>query len=625
MCGIVGYIGPKQAHPILLDGLKRLEYRGYDSAGLCVAGENGKLSILRAAGKIRVLEELLKKDPPKGIRGIGHSRWASHGKPSEENAHPHTDCKKEIVIVHNGIIENYFSLREELGTKGHRFSSETDTEVITHLLEENLQRLKSRATPHPPHLAHPLLFLAVQETVKELKGSFAMTLLWKQAPDTLIAVRNDCPLAIGLGDREFFVASDVPAFLPYTRNVLFLEDREIAVLSSQQCLLFNFEGKKVSREPLSIKWNLSQAEKGGYKHFMLKEIFEQPRAVEDTLRGRIGPNSTPGFLQELNLDAEILKRVRRVHLVGCGTAYHAGLVGKYLLEHLAGIPCEAEIASEFRYRRPTLDPETLLIAISQSGETADTLSAVREAKKRTSHLLAICNCVGSTLTREVPSTLTTHCGPEIGVASTKAFLGQLTALTLVALHAGFLRGQLSAEELRSFSEELLKIPGGIRQVLKEEPAVLKISKEMYKKEHLLYLGRHIQYPICLEGALKLKELSYIHAEGYAAGEMKHGPIALIDESMPVVALATRSRLYDKLCGNLQEAVARGAVLISVVNPGDRAVTAQSAWTLEVPEVPELLSPLVNIVPLQLFAYHMARQRGCDVDQPRNLAKSVTVE
>ncbi|MBI4051546.1 MAG: glutamine--fructose-6-phosphate transaminase (isomerizing) [Elusimicrobia bacterium] len=624
MCGIIGYIGSRQATPIILEGLKNLEYRGYDSAGLAVIS-NGGVELRRSVGKLSNLDELVRQKPVPGTCAVGHNRWATHGAPSQENAHPHTDCTRKLVVVHNGIIENYLTLKDGLSAAGHVFQSETDSEVVAHLIEEKLKKLRAARGSVARDLLEPLFFDAVRQAVQELHGAYALGILWADCPKMLLGVRSQCPLVVGLGQTEMFLASDVPAFLSYTRKAVFMEDGEIAVLNQGECRFFKLDGQKTDKVPLQIQWDRTMAEKAGFKHFMLKEIYEQPRAIEDTLRGRLFPLKDGALSRECGLSSAALKDISRIHLVACGTAYHAGLIGKYLLEHFAKVPCEVDIASEYRYRDISVDQNTLVVAISQSGETADTLAAVREARTRGAKALAICNSVGSSLTRESDFTLYTHCGPEIGVASTKAFVGQLLALYLLTLHSSLARDVFSETEGRKFVEDILRLPGLIRTVLKLDSSILEIAGKFYEKEHFLFLGRHINYPVALEGALKLKEISYIHAEGYAAGEMKHGPIALIDPKLPVVAIMTQSSVFEKTLSNLEEAKARGALLIALVTQGDRHVRGKADMVLELPQVPEFFSPMINVVPLQLLAYHIAHLRGCDVDQPRNLAKSVTVE
>jgi glucosamine--fructose-6-phosphate aminotransferase (isomerizing) len=613
MCGIVGYVGTRDAVPVIIEGLRKLEYRGYDSAGVAVV-RNGQLMRRRAAGKLQNLEESLQKDPLSGDYGVGHTRWATHGRPTEENAHPHQDTAGNIVVVHNGIIENYLALKTRLQAAGHVFVTQTDTEVVAHLVS---------------HHYKGSLEEAVMKAVGEIEGIYALVLLHKNEPQTLVGARLGPPLVVGLGSGEHFLASDIPALLPYTRDFLFLEDGEVVTVRPGSATLKNASGATVKRAPQRIAWDPVQAEKGGYRHFMLKEIHEQPRAVRDSLLGRIGLEEGGVHLEELGEAAERLKNVRRVVLLACGTSWHAGLVGKFLLEQVAGIPAEVDYGSEFRYRTPIVDTDTLAVAISQSGETADTLAAFREAKRKGALPIGICNVQGSMLTREAAGSLLTHAGPEIGVASTKAFTGQLTALALLALHLGRLRGTLSAEACRRHLEGLARIPHLMEQTLALEGPIDDISKTLMQARDFLYLGRGINYPIALEGALKLKEISYIHAEGYPAGEMKHGPIALIDETLPVVVLCPRGHVYEKMVSNVQEVKARGGRVIAVVSAGDTQVRSvidpARDSVIEVPITDELWSPFLMVLPLQLLAYKVAVRAGRDVDQPRNLAKSVTVE
>jgi glucosamine--fructose-6-phosphate aminotransferase (isomerizing) len=612
VCGIVGYVGTRDAVPVILEGLRRLEYRGYDSAGLAVVTEGG-LQRRRSAGKLRNLEDSLRAEPLQGAWGVGHTRWATHGRPSEENAHPHQDCQGRLVVVHNGIIENYLALKARLQAQGHHFATQTDTEVIAHLAES--------------HFAGSLEE-AVRRTVAELEGIYALVVLHRDAPQTLVAARMGPPMVVGLGQGEHFLASDVPALLPYTRDFVFLDDGEVVTVTPEARRIVAAGGRGVERPPQRIAWDPVQAEKGGYRHFMLKEIHEQPRAVRDTLLGRIGLDDGEVHLEELGGAAAGLKGAERVVLLACGTSWHAALVGKFLLEQVAGVPTEVDYGSEFRYRTPLVGETTLAVAISQSGETADTLAAFREAKRRGALAVAICNVQGSMLTREAAGTLLTHAGPEIGVASTKAFTSQLVALALLALHLGRLRGTLSREACRERLLGLTRIPQLMEQALATETAVEELSKSLMQARDFLYLGRGIHYPIALEGALKLKEISYVHAEGYPAGEMKHGPIALIDELLPVVALCPRGRVYEKMLSNVQEVKARGGRVIAVVSAGDtsaRKILDRGDALLEVPDCEELWSPLLMVLPLQLLAYHVAVRAGRDVDQPRNLAKSVTVE
>ena len=618
MCGIVGYIGPKPVVPLVIDGLRRLEYRGYDSAGIAVVGQNCKLEIRRASGKLKNLEDLLGKSPIEGVYGLGHTRWATHGRPTEENAHPHRDCTGEIVVVHNGIIENYLELKHQLISEGHKFQTETDTEIIAHLIEKY-----SKNVP---------LEEAVQKTVKLLSGAYALVAMSTRDPNKIVAARLGPPVVIGLGQDEFFVASDIPAILSHTREAFFMGDGEIAILTLQGVRVVDFDNHPVTPKVQHITWDPIMAEKGGFKHFMQKEIFEQPRAVRDTLLGRISQETGKVFLDEMDITEEEFRNFREVKIVACGTSWHAALAGKFMIERLAQIPVEVDYGSEFRYRDPIINKNTLVIAISQSGETADTLAAQREARLKDAKILAICNVVGSMLTREANGTIYTHAGPEIGVASTKAFTGQLTALMLTALYLAQVRGKLTPAIAQTLMQELTRIPHKIETILQHDSDVEDLAKQFFRHSDFLYLGRGIHYPIALEGALKLKEISYIHAEGYPAGEMKHGPNALIDENLPVVVIATRDESdaasmtrYEKTVSNLQEVKARDGIVITVVTEGDRLARGSSNHAIEIPAAPELLSPILEIIPLQLLAYHIAVRRGCDVDQPRNLAKSVTVE
>ena len=615
MCGIVGYVGPKPVLPVLMDGLHRLEYRGYDSAGIALV-RDGELQIRRSAGKLSNLEDVLSRDPIQGEFGIGHTRWATHGRPTEENAHPHRDCKNRIVVVHNGIIENYLELKRELKAAGHRFVTETDTEVVAHLVEQ-----ESRSDGLPA---------AVQRALARVRGLFALVLISADDPETIVAVRNGPPVVVGLGDGEFFVASDTPAILDHTRNVVFLDDREIAVVSRGGVKFQSFDGRPVTKMPQHISWDPVMAEKAGYPHFMLKEIHEQPWAVRETVLGRTSVESGRVFLEELHIDPATFAAVERVVILACGTSWHAGLVGKFLIEELARVPVEVDYSSEFRYREPIVNDRTLAIAITQSGETADTLGALREAKTRAARSIAICNVVGSMATREADGTVYTHAGPEIGVASTKAFTSQLVALHMLAIAMGQARGMLSTDTARPLLRELDQLPLRMEQALKLNDRIKKLAGALYQRRDFLYLGRGINYPIALEGALKLKEISYIHAEGYPAGEMKHGPIALIDDDLPVVAIAADDVVFEKAISNIQEAKSRGGRVIVVTNTSkarafDEIVDASKDVVLDVPDAHPLMLPLLLVIPLQLLAYHVAVRRGCDVDQPRNLAKSVTVE
>ncbi len=617
MCGIVGYIGNREAVPVIVDGLRRLEYRGYDSAGVAVFAEDQRLDVRRASGKLRNLEEVIRNKPLSGSYGIGHTRWATHGRPTEENAHPHRDCKGQIVVVHNGIVENYLALRKQLTAEGHTFVTETDTEVIAHLIEKHL---------------NGSLETAVRAALKEITGVFAIGVISSTDPRKIVAARSGPPVVVGLGQDEFFLASDVPAILSYTRDIIFLNDGDVAILTPDGVRFTDFDGRSVQRTVSRILWDPIMAEKGGYKHFMLKEIFEQPRAIKDTMLGRVGQESGRVFLDEVDISEADFKAFEQVKIVACGTSWHAGLAGKFIIERLARVPVEVDYGSEFRYRDPIIQPNTLTIVISQSGETADTLAAQREAKQKGSKTLAICNVVGSMITREAAGTLITHAGPEIGVASTKAFTSQITALLIVGMYLGQVRGTLTKAAACTLVQEMMQIPGKLEHVLSQTTIYDELVKDFSRAQDFLYLGRGIHFPIALEGALKLKEISYIHAEGYPAGEMKHGPNALIDENLPVVVLATRdpeseeSRVhYEKTLSNIQEVKARSGKVVAVACEGDEEVAKMADYVITIPVTRELLLPLLEMIPLQLLAYHIAVKRGCDVDQPRNLAKSVTVE
>ncbi len=621
MCGIVGYIGPKKVVPVIIEGLRKLEYRGYDSAGIAVVTPEGKLEIRRASGKLRNLEEVLRKHPLDGTYGIGHTRWATHGRPTEENAHPHRDCSGQIVVVHNGIIENYLELKEQLQREGHKFVTETDTEVAAHLVEKYSQG----GVP---------LEEAVRLTLKDLRGIYALVFLSANDPHKIVAARLGPPSVIGIGEGEYFVASDIPALLEHTREIFFLADGDIAVLTQSGVRVMDHDGRPVERPTQHVNWDPIMAEKGGYKHFMQKEIFEQPRAVRDTLLGRISQDTGKVFLGEMQISEEQFRTFDHVRIVACGTSWHSALAGKFMIERLARLPVEVDYGSEFRYRDPILDANTLTVCISQSGETADTLAAQREAKSKGSPTLAICNVMGSMITREAAGTILTHAGPEIGVASTKAFTAQLTALLLLAIRLGEVRDKLSSENAKKLLQEFTRIPQKIEQVLQADATGFyeTLARKFFRFTDFLYLGRGIHYPIALEGALKLKEISYIHAEGYPAGEMKHGPNALIDENLPVVVLATRDESdpdsmtrYEKSVSNIKEVKARDGIVIAIVTANDHLAREAADHLVELPPAPELLAPLLEIIPLQLLAYHIAVRLGCDVDQPRNLAKSVTVE
>jgi glucosamine--fructose-6-phosphate aminotransferase (isomerizing) len=620
MCGIVGYVGNKQVVPVIIDGLRKLEYRGYDSAGIAVVDEGHDLEIRRAEGKLRNLEEAIRLSPLDGTYGIGHTRWATHGRPTEENAHPHRDCTGRVVVVHNGIIENYLQLKDRLRKTDHHFVTETDTEVVAHLIEEYLK-------------AGDSFEKAVRRSVSDLHGIFALSIINADEPDTIIAVRQGPPVVIGLGDGEYFVASDIPPILQHTRDIFFLGDGEIAVLTRDAVRVTDFDGNSVEPVQQRITWDPIMAEKGGFKHFMLKEIYEQPRAVRDTVQGRLSLDTGRVFLDEMkNITESDFQRFTSIKIAACGTSWHAGLAGKYMIEQLARVTVDVDYASEFRYRDPVIDESTLLLVISQSGETADTIAAMREAKERGAKALAVCNVQGSMIMREADGTILTHAGPEIGVASTKAFTSQMIALYLFGLYLGQLRGVLLEDQAKHHAQQLAELPVKIEHLLNESDNVEELSKEFFRSTDFLYLGRGINFPVALEGALKLKEISYIHAEGYPAGEMKHGPNALIDERLPVVFINTREEgnraseiRYEKTHSNIVEVKAREGVVLSILTENDSMSSLVSDHVIEIPEASDLLSPILAVIPLQLLAYHIAVRRGCDVDQPRNLAKSVTVE
>lgn len=620
MCGIVGYVGNQQVVPVIVEGLRRLEYRGYDSAGIAVVNK-GKIEVRRRPGKLQGLVRALQEEPLEGEISLGHSRWATHGRPSEENAHPHRSSNGRICVVHNGIIENYLELKRELQKHDHRFQSETDTEVVAHLIEQKLRE--------DPSLDFSGAF---SRMLKDIRGIYALVAMSADEPDKLLAARLGPPVVIGLGEDEYFVASDIPAILPYTRDMFFLGDDEWAVVARSGVTVFDAAGNPVKPQMQRITWDPIQAEKGGYKHFMLKEIYEQPRAVRDTTQGRVSLDTGRVFLDEMKITEEDFRNFTDIKIAACGTAWHAALVAKYLIEELARLPVEVDYASEFRYRNPILTPTTLMMVISQSGETADTLAALREGKEKGCKTLAICNVQGAMMTREADGTIYTHAGPEIGVASTKAFTSQIVAAYLLALYLAQVRGTLSEEKLKWHAQHLSELPVKIEKLLNSETDYEELSRAFVLSTDFLYLGRGINFPIALEGALKLKEISYIHAEGYAAGEMKHGPNALIDSRLPVVVINTldqedeKSRLrYEKTISNIQEVKARDGIVVAVVTEGDQDTREVASFTIEVPPSSELLSPVLSAIPLQLMAYHIAVRRGCDVDQPRNLAKSVTVE
>jgi len=624
MCGIVGYVGKKEVVPVIIEGLRKLEYRGYDSAGIAVAGNGEGLQVRRAEGKLRNLEDVIRNKPLDGTYGIGHTRWATHGRPSEENAHPHRDCTGKIVVVHNGIVENYLQLKKKLTEEGHKFTTETDTEIIAHLVERYFLQT---GNGHRPSLEE-----AVRKAVKELSGVFALVVISVDEPNKIVAARNGPPVVIGLGKDEYFVASDVPAILAHTRDLFFLGDGDLAVITPTGVAVTDFDGKSVTREVQRITWDPIMAEKGGFKHFMLKEIYEQPRSVKDTTLGRVSQDTGHIFLEEMQVTEAEFKALKKMNIAACGTSWHAGQAGKFMIESLARVPVEVDYASEWRYRDPILGPDMITLLITQSGETADTIAAQREAKAKGCKTLAICNVVGSMITREAAGTIYTHAGPEIGVASTKAFTAQLTALYLFALYLAQVRGTITPEQAKKEVFELTRLPGKLEHVLSQEGACEELAKQYSRVQDFLFLGRGIHYPIALEGALKLKEVSYIHAEGYPAGEMKHGPNALIDENLPAVILATRDPQdalsvvrYEKTMSNLKEVKARSGIVIAIATEGDEDIREAADHVLYVPPAPEELAPILEIVPLQMLAYHIAVRRGCDVDQPRNLAKSVTVE
>jgi glutamine---fructose-6-phosphate transaminase (isomerizing) len=613
MCGIVGYIGKRDSVPIIMDALQRLEYRGYDSAGIAVIDAEGALAGSKAEGKLsRLAERLNNGEHLSGVVGVGHTRWATHGAPTDANAHPHEDCRGKIAVVHNGIIENYAALRARLIELGHVFSSETDTEVLAHLIELHYDGDLEEA---------------VRRTVHEVRGAYALGVISSDDPDHLVFARNGAsPLVIGIGDGEMYVASDTPAILPYTRREIILQEGEIAVVGRDGFRLSDYTGARIEREPILISWDATSAEKTGFKHFMLKEIFEQPHVIKETLSGRIDDGGNVHLGTELGaITAESLQRVSKIAITGCGTAYHAGMIGMYLLRSLVRLPVEIELASEFRYGDPVIDPTALVIALSQSGETADTIEAVRIAKNSNCAVLGICNVLGSHLTRLADGVLFTRGGPEIGVAATKTYVSQVTAMTLFALYLARLRGTADERRLREVAEGTKLLPAAIDLVLNTSDEIRRVARELRKAQSVLFIGRYVNFPTALEGALKLKEISYIHAEGYPAGEMKHGPIALLDSGVPVVGIATQDRVREKMISNLMESKAREAPVVAVANYGDKEVASVSDHVFWVPKVDELLSPIVNVIPLQLLAYHIADIEGKDVDQPRNLAKTVTVE
>ena len=608
MCGIVGYIGKKQAVPILIEGLKKLEYRGYDSAGIAVISDK-QLIIQKIAGRVAKLETLVSETKIDSTVGIAHTRWATHGEPSDANAHPHTDCKGNIAVVHNGIIENYTSIRKYLTKKGHKFRTETDTEVIAHLIEE--------------HYDGDLL-RAVRIALSEVEGTYGVAIVSIDHPEELICARNGSPLVIGDGGDEYFVASDAAPIVPYTRHVIYLEDGEIACFKDGGFTISTLEAQEIKPKIEEISWTLEQIEKGGFAHFMLKEIFEQPLTLRNAIRGRLNWAEGTARLDGLDRHKKELENVDRIIITACGTAWHAGLIGEYMIEEMARVPVEVEYASEFRYRSPVVDSNTILYAISQSGETADTLAALREAKRRGATTLGICNVVGSTIARETDGGVYIHAGPEIGVASTKAFSSQIMVLSLISLLMGRMR-TISVEKGRQIIEAMRRIPEQVEQILKLDKRIQEIAKDFYRKRNFLFLGRGYNFPVALEGALKLKEISYIHAEGYPAAEMKHGPIALIDRNMPVVFVAIRDSVFEKVVSNIEEVKSRKGIVIAITTEGDKEIESRINYCIPIPKTIDILTPLLTVVPLQLLAYHIAVMRECDVDKPRNLAKSVTVE
>jgi len=609
MCGIIGYIGPKSVVSTLIDGLKKLEYRGYDSAGIAVADKN-RIEVRRVKGKIQDLEKSLGSSPLKGSYGVGHTRWATHGRPSEENAHPHQDCSGSMVVVHNGIIENYLSLKQKLKKEGHHFRTETDTEVIVHLVEKYFEGSLEKA---------------VQSAVLELEGAYAFAVVSARDSGKIVVAKAGPPAVVGLGEKEYFVSSDINPLLSHTQRVVFLEDEEMAVISGQGVRFFDFKGNPLEKRVDHITWTPLMAEKGGFKHFMLKEIFEQPQVVRDTLKGRISLDSGKILLEEVGLSAQVLRKIKKVVIIACGTSFHAGLCGKYFIETLAKTPVDVEYASEFRYRDFILEKDSLVVVISQSGETADSLAALRAVKKRGVLSLAISNIVNSSIPRESNGVLYTHAGPEIGVAATKTFSAQLTALAMLALHLAQLKGELDEEATLPLIQELQRIPHKMENVLTQSNSVKDLALKFASFSHFLYLGRWVSFPVALEGALKLKEISYIHAEAYPGGEMKHGPIALIDETMPTMAIVPKDRVYEKMLSNISEVKTRVGYILAVAFEDDEGIRDKVDKVIPVPSLNQLFTPFLTVIPLQLFAYHIALVRGADVDQPRNLAKSVTVE
>ncbi len=608
MCGIVGFTGRRQALPIIINGLKRLEYRGYDSSGVASLSDS-KIWIRKRPGKIKVLETILKKTTLDGNLAIGHTRWATHGQPSDVNAHPHTDCRENIALVHNGIIENYQTLKTKLIEEGHIFKSQTDTEVIVHLIEKYYDASLEEAT---------------RLALKELKGSYALAVICRKEPEVIIGARCGSPLVVGLGRNENYLASDVPAILEYTKEVIYLDDFQMVRLSPEEVKIMDLNGKKIIPKISKVTWDISQAEKDGFAHFMLKEIYEQPKVIRQILNERIKDGQIKVF-EEAKLNDNDLLKIKDITIVACGTAYHAGLVGKYMLEELAGIPVNADVSSEFRYRRQLIGKDTLVITVTQSGETADTLASLREAKSHGAKVISICNVVGSSVARESDGVIYTHAGPEIGVASTKAYTAQLITFYLLSVYLSKLYNKINQDEYLDLIEEIKKIPDLAQKILDNPSPILETAKRYYRSNCFLYLARGINFPNALEGALKLKEISYVHAEGYPAGEMKHGPIALIDDKLPSVCIVNQSKVYDKMLSNLQEIKSRRGIIVAVASVGDEEIKQQADLVIYVPKIKELFSPVLTVIPLQLIAYHVAARRGCDIDQPRNLAKSVTVE
>jgi glucosamine--fructose-6-phosphate aminotransferase (isomerizing) len=609
MCGIVGYIGDRQAVPVLMEGLKKLEYRGYDSAGVAVY-ENGNIQIRKYRGRLSILEEHLKKETLKGSLGIGHTRWATHGEPSDINSHPHSNCSGDIVVVHNGIIENYMSIKKMLMEQGYVFKSETDTEVLAHYLD---------------FFYKDDLIEAVRKVLEKIRGSYAFAVISRKEPDKIVCVRKENPLVVGIGKGENFIASDIPAILNHTRNIYLLNENELAVIEKDKISFYDENGKTVGKEVYEVKWDVAAAERGGFEHFMIKEIHEQPKAIKDTMTSRVLPDSADIKLDDIKLIKEELQRFNKIYMVACGTAYHACMVGKYVIEKLARIPTEVEIASEFRYRDPIVDEKTLTIIVSQSGETLDTLAALKEAKKKGSRILSIVNVVGSSIARESHDVFYTWAGPEIAVASTKAYSTQLIALYIIALYMAKLRGTLKDEEITAIKDEMEKLPELVEKALKCKSTIQKFATKNCNARDIFYLGRGIDYAVALEGSLKLKEISYIHSEAYAAGELKHGTIALIEKGTIVLAVLTQDELYEKMVSNVKEVKARGAFVFAIAKEGSTEIESVADYTLYITKVSDILAPVVAVTPLQLLAYYMAVEKGCDVDKPRNLAKSVTVE